>query len=249
MELLVKNWKCIEEARIDLNTITVLMGRNSAGKSALAYAPYFFAKLMEIKTLEEIPAILNNPPFFASNLDDLVRKDECRTYYPLVVQVNGSGFEYNNGKIIIKQNKIWDGAELLSSGRLYLHRLINKTSESDGTIDYDLIRKTFETCRDNSLIIIEEPEIHKHPLLIINLVKYIIKKALEKNLTVIMTTHSDILFHAIVKAVEMKEIESSKVSVYYLIRNRWCEVKEIKVYDDGTFDVLPDISDVISKLF
>lgn len=254
MELFVKNWKCIEEAKINLNTITVLMGTNSSGKSSLAYAPYFLAKLMvyEIMTKDDILAILSKHPFFANELKDLVRKDESGIYYPLVIEVDGSRFEFNGHDIDYNINKIWNGVELLSSIRLGMYKLLISKDNSDGITDYNLIKKTIESAKDNSLIIIEEPEIHKHPILIVDLVKYLIKKALKKNLTVVMTTHSDILFHALLKAVEIGDIENSKVSVYYLIRNnenKWSKIKEIKIYDDGTFDVHPDIEVIISKLF
>jgi len=40
VRLYVENWRCVEEAEVSLEPVTAFVGRNSTGKSSLAYAPY-----------------------------------------------------------------------------------------------------------------------------------------------------------------------------------------------------------------
>ena len=67
-----------------------------------------------------------------------------------------------------------------------------------------------------------------------------------------MTTHSDILLHAVAKAVEEKRISHEHVSVYYLYRDHqeiWSRARKLEVYEDGTLEELPDVEEVIARLF
>ena len=44
MQVVVRNWRCIEHASFELEKVNVFVGQNATGKSSLAYALYFFSR-------------------------------------------------------------------------------------------------------------------------------------------------------------------------------------------------------------
>ena len=67
-----------------------------------------------------------------------------------------------------------------------------------------------------------------------------------------MTTHSEIIPLSIAKLVESEKISKDDVKIYYLMRskeNPWTEIKEIKVYENGTLEELPDSEKITAYLF
>ncbi len=340
MELYVRNWRCIEEVRVQLKPITLFIGKNATGKSSLAYAAYFLAKIVEWKDVNEVLSRL-----YGVDLNGIVRSDGDKRFYPVIIEVNGARFEARDSNSFnILNSSPWKDCYLLPSQRLsfirlfqfiprlireilkkggksffayalaysifeslkimplmppsylfleglmkiYLGRsfikrhglndvgaLIVKTSPlltlivfeyadpytkltlpldlaPDGFVDSALITMIVDKVPENSLVVIEEPEIHKNPLQIISLVKNIALKAVEKRLTLIMTSHSDIVVKALLKAIEEKSIGVEHLAVYYFERSPehpWTRVRELKVYEDGTIEELPDVEKVISMLF
>ena len=122
----------------------------------------------------------------------------------------------------------------------------------DGQVDQMLIDIIFERSFENSLIIIEEPEIYKNPLFQYEMIEKLSEIALRKNLTVVMTTHSEIIPLSLAKLVETGRIKPEDVKIYYLTRskeNPWTKIKEIKVYEDGTLEELPDSEKITAYLF
>jgi energy-coupling factor transporter ATP-binding protein EcfA2 len=126
------------------------------------------------------------------------------------------------------------------------------TAAPDGVIDLGLIENFLSKAEIGSLIAIEEPENHKHPLKLIELVESMARKAVEGKLTLIVTTHSDLILHSLAKIVEAKAIKPEDVTVYYLERSSekpWTTAKRIHVYEDGTFEEIPHVEEVISRVF
>lgn len=340
VELLVRNWRCIEEARVFLAPVTVLVGKNSAGKSSLAYAPYFLVKAVEWgdagRVLEQL---------YGVGVDGVVRSRGGDKFYPLVVEAGGSRFEAREaGEYSLPESTPWSTGYLLPSQRisfmripqlvsklnreirkrspearaflmftssilevlgtmpilppmylflddlmkLYLGRRFSRRHElgemgalveevahvlslitymyedpfvelklpldlaPDGSVDSFVIRKFADNALEGSLIVVEEPEIHKNPLQIIDLARYLAARAVGRRLTLVMTTHSDLVLHALAKAVEEGEVKASDVAAYYLNRSRespWTRVKRLEVYEDGTIEELPDSERVVSALF
>lgn len=124
-------------------------------------------------------------------------------------------------------------------------------SAPDGSVDTALIMEFINNAEEKSLVIIEEPEIHKNPALTIDLTSEIVSKALEKELTVIITTHSDIVTTTIAKIVtENKQRE--KATIYHTERNKekpWTNIRKIEIYEDGTTEEFPGAEEVLTKLF
>jgi energy-coupling factor transporter ATP-binding protein EcfA2 len=126
------------------------------------------------------------------------------------------------------------------------------TAAPDGVIDLGLIESFLSKVETESLIAVEEPENHKHPLRLVELVEFMARKAVEGRLTLVVTTHSDLILHSLAKIVEAGVIKPGDVTVYYLERGSekpWTTAKRIHVYEDGTFDEIPHVTEVISRVF
>jgi hypothetical protein len=122
----------------------------------------------------------------------------------------------------------------------------------DGKTDYMLIKFVLNNALKNSLIVIEEPEIYKNPLFQFEMMDEISKLALDKNLTVVMTTHSEIIPLSIAKLVEVGKLKPDDVRIYYLTRSKeepWTKIRKIDVYEDGTLEELPDSEKITAQLF
>ena len=119
----------------------------------------------------------------------------------------------------------------------------------DGQIDVSLISTIIQKALKGSLVVIEEPDICKNPLAQIELTRFIAKAANKKNLTIVMTTHSEIMPLALTKLVEDKILLPKDIKIYYFKRKPWTRTRLIKVYDDGTLEGLPDSEEATVKLF
>jgi hypothetical protein len=126
------------------------------------------------------------------------------------------------------------------------------TAAPDGVIDLGLIESFLSKAETGSLVVVEEPENHKHPLRLIELVGFMARRAVEGKLTLVVTTHSDLILHSLAKLVEVKAIKPEDVTVYYLERSSekpWTTARRIHVYEDGTFEEIPHVAEVISHVF
>jgi energy-coupling factor transporter ATP-binding protein EcfA2 len=122
----------------------------------------------------------------------------------------------------------------------------------DGIVDVGLIEEFSTRAESDSLMVIEEPENYKHPVKLIETINKMINVVLEKKLTLILTTHNDLVLHAIAKAVEKKQLKPGDVAIYYLERGAdkpWTNARRIAIYEDGTFEEIPHLDKVISLVF
>jgi len=132
------------------------------------------------------------------------------------------------------------------------HIKLNANQAPSGLVDRSVIEQVINNARKESLIIIEEPEEHQNPLSQIELINDIISKAKERDLTILMTTHSELCVLALVKAVREKILSSEDVRIYYLERNEkhpFTQCKKIEMSEDGTIQPIPDSMDVTVQLF
>ncbi len=122
----------------------------------------------------------------------------------------------------------------------------------DGQVDALLINLILEKATENSLIVIEEPEIYKNPVYQFEIMEKILDRAINKNLTVVITTHSEIIPLSITKLVGEGNVSADDVRIYYLERTKeepWTSVRKINVYEDGTLEELPDSEKITAYLF
>ena len=122
----------------------------------------------------------------------------------------------------------------------------------DGIVDSILIREFVDRAPPRSLVVIEEAENQKNPLLILRDIREIAVKSVRRDLTLAMTTHNDLVIHTLLKAVSDGELRPGDIRVYYLERSRadpWTRVRELRVYDDGTIEEIPGAEEVTTALF
>lgn len=108
-----------------------------------------------------------------------------------------------------------------------------------GLVDEAVIDLIVSGAEKHSLVVVEEPEEHKNPLQQINLVRRLVDAAKEKELTLVLTTHSEIIIHALLSEVEKKRLTPEELKLHYFKRDKehpWTEVQEIKVYEDGSIE-------------
>jgi len=340
VRLYIKNWRCIEEAEVSLEHVTVFIGRNSTGKSSLTYAPYFLVRVVEWRDANKVLIQL-----YGVQLDGAVRGSEDKKFYPLVIEAEGSRFEARSASdVSVPESSPWAAGYLLPSQRLSFFKIsqlipklgrevMGKYPEAralltfassifeivkempilppmyffledlaklyrgkglserhelgdtgtlieeitpllsliaygyedpfiklrmpleiapDGFVDSALVKVFIERVPENSLLVVEEPEIHKNPIQIVDLVKHLAKEAVERRLTLVMTTHSDVVLQALAKAVGEGVVRPDQVAIYYLERSRenpWTRARRLRVYEDGTIEELPDVEKVVSMLF
>jgi predicted ATPase len=60
ISLHVENWRCIKGLDVELANVNVLIGRNSSGKSSLAYAAYLLAKAPHVGSAPQLVQGLYN---------------------------------------------------------------------------------------------------------------------------------------------------------------------------------------------
>lgn len=263
LRLYVENWRCIERVEILLRPITVITGDSESGKTSLAYTAFFMAKVVDYRDVNDLLISL-----FGSGLDGVVRSHGNVKHYPVVIDIDGARFEaYSTDNFVRPDKSPWSKRYLIPSPRYkifkYLAPFIIKDVYVDshtgiklpimhapsGYIDAVIIKHFVDTAHEDSLVVIEEPEMHKTAVKTIEVVRHIAETAVKKKLTVIMTTNSDITLHTLSKLIVEGIIKPEYVTVYYLERKPWTVAREIKVYEDGTMDELPITEKVIELLW
>jgi len=332
-KLRVVNWRCIAEAGVELRPVTVLTGRNAAGKSSLAHAAYLLTKAHDVGVIEVVERLYGGAE--PEELGGVARVEGGRRVYPVVVEAggysvringpmdyvvpHGSGPPWKDGyllpstrvaafkafgklarglerwglsdpKLALMVSDNWGPAARLfledllrilslgATGRYELpgglghvavsvlplsmpsvqyedphsgHRMALHLA-SDGVIDVALMEFFLRFAEEGSLLVVEEPEIHKSPPLLLDLAARVAEAAKGRNLTVVMTTHSELVPLGLAKMVEAGRLEPGDVAIYRLERGKdspWARVRELKVYRDGTVEELPEVEEVVARLF
>ena len=106
-----------------------------------------------------------------------------------------SGFETRNGT----RTRLYYSESSFSLGEIFTLNLLYQ----------------IQTIQDNSLLVIDELEVALHPLVQINLLKYIEEKASEKNLTVLISTHSSSLIKSARNLLLLKNDGVGNITAHY----------------------------------
>lgn len=123
-----------------------------------------------------------------------------------------------------------------------------------GFFHVSLVKQLLQFAPDGSIVVIEEPELHLNPLRQIDFMKEIVESQKRKDLVLIITTHSETAIYGLLSLVEKKTVSPEELGLFYTSRkpeaeNPWTEVKEVKVYEDGTAEWLFDLSKIPEELF
>ncbi len=119
----------------------------------------------------------------------------------------------------------------------------------EGLIDFAILDTLTRRMPQRALVVVEEPEIHKNPLKVMEYVKRLVKVVEEKDVTVVMTTHSDLVVLTLAKLVAQRRLRAEDVKVYYFTREPWTRAEEVKIFPDGTVEKLPDWEEATAALF
>jgi len=336
----VMNWRCIEDLEMELRRINVFIGRNSTGKSSLAYAIYFASKSSKFDDPQSLLFQM-----YGHGFDRVARLVENKPQFPISIKIGDLEFSVNKKEQGFEVNKLpsspWASELLLPSRRISyvqilmllprivrelkgkpeatligsfagalfelfktlplfppfgvfamdyvgaltglqftsvkgglgdvgsyvvnIHPLLSLIELSlqdpytklqlppelapDGLIDFSIFDSMVKRIPEKSLLVMEEPEIHKNPMMVKEFTERIVKSALDKEVTLLMTTHSDIPLITIGKLVSERVLRPEEVKVYYFKRDPWSKVSEIAVYEDGTLESLPDSEELVTHLF
>ncbi|MEM1673173.1 MAG: AAA family ATPase [Thermosphaera sp.] len=358
----VVNWRCIEDLELELARLNVFMGKNSTGKSSLAYAIYFASKS---RTYDPRTLITQ---LYGCGFDRVARLVENRPQFPISIKLGDSEFSVKPSEStelprkaeeqkvkererevefgitkpatspwtkefllpskrisyiqvmmlvpkIMRELKAEPGAEAITRmlgvfmGSIFellkalftsppfwvfvsdyiealtglrfepiigemrdigsymveihpLLSLIELTTQdpytklqlpaelsADGLLDFSIFDSMIKRIPENSLVVIEEPEIHKNPKMVIEFTELIVERALDKKLTLIMTTHLDIPLLTLAKLVREQRLRVEDAKIYYFVRDPWTKLSEIKLHEDGTLERLPDWEEAMTYLF
>jgi predicted ATPase len=140
-----------------------------------------------------------------------------------------------NKELIKRFEKILGGKIISELGRLYFHDErygldidINKTSSGiqELTPSY-LVIKHFDL--KNIMLIIEEPEAHLHPELIINMTR-VLTWLVRKGAYVIITTHSDYLFSKLNLLIKLSKVDKDKRVKLGYTEDEYLKPDEVSAY-------------------
>ena len=104
-----------------------------------------------------------------------------------------------------------------------------------GVVSAFPIVATMHRIESGGTLIIEEPETHMEPMRQLHLVNEIVRVALERNVNLVLTTHSDFVVHAILGLVHSGAIDTADLGMYYFRRKNgsYTSVEKIPVTSAG----------------
>jgi predicted ATPase len=140
-----------------------------------------------------------------------------------------------NKELIKRFEKILGGKIMSELGRLYFHDErygldidINKASSGIQELTpLYLVIKHFDL--KNIMLIIEEPEAHLHPELIINMTR-VLTWLVRRGAYVIITTHSDYLLHMLNILIRLNKVDENKRVEWKYTKDEYLKPDEVSAY-------------------
>lgn len=97
-------------------------------------------------------------------------------------------------------------------------RNVNIAFEGFGTNQLCFILTPLAQSKDNSILLMEEPELHLHPKAQASLIDILLRDSKEHSKQIIMTTHSEHIIASVLTAVAENTISIDDIAIYYLNR-------------------------------
>ena len=110
---------------------------------------------------------------------------------------------------------------------------------------------TMHRVEPGGTLIVEEPEAHMEPMRQLRLVDEIVRAAQKRDISIVLTTHSDFVVNAILGMVHNKAIGPADLGLYYFQRKRgsYTDVEKIPVTSSGEAeqDMFSEALDALAK--
>ncbi len=166
-------------------------------------------------------------------IQEIERKEKVSKFEKIISEIIGGDFSYRAGKrnFIFSKN----GNEI---------RLINTAT---GIRVFAMIKLLLNSSnlRKNSILIIDEPEVHLHPKWQMDYAELIVRMVKELGIKVLINSHSPYMIEAFKVYSDHHEI--SKVTNFYnMVRSG--DFTEVKFANDSLGEIFTELSDPFSKL-
>lgn len=90
--------------------------------------------------------------------------------------------------------------------------------------------------RKISMLMVEQPELHIHPKLQVELAELMLEASVEYGKSFLLETHSEHLVLRMLRKIKNKEVDPSQVVIYYIDTvGSETKVRKIRINNDGTF--------------
>lgn len=249
----LQNFKCFKDCTtIEFSQINLLTGDNNTGKYTI-----FEALIVAQKVFEENNKLKDS--VLSSNLYSSYKCEDTPYADPFVV-VSADNSEIPKIYLISTFRGINKGVydelpkikEVLFDKPSYINEFIHhscsKNLRFEG-IGYKCVRditKAMYLAKENSIVMIEYPEIGIHPSILSKLIEFIIKKSTEKKIQLFIKTNSEYIINGLRIAVINKLVDNSDVRILDFRREELetPNITEIRIDNNGNLSYYPnEVSD------
>lgn len=251
----LQHFKCFKELRtIKFSNVNLLTGENNTGKHtvlcAITAVKDFLKKekiskegLYIIKSLENYRC--NAEPFknpvVAINIPNPNSLNEELANLYFISPYRGE----NRGvydKLPMIEEVLFDKPEHIKK---FIGNCDDKTDMRYEGIGYKCVRditKAMYLAKENSIVMIEYPEIGIHPSVLSKLIEFIIKKSIEKKIQLFIKTNSDYIINGLRIAIVDKLIDNKNVRILNFSRENLetPNITEINIDNNGNLSSYPD---------
>lgn len=251
----LQHFKCFKERRtIEFSNINLLTGENNTGKHTILCAiravKDFLKKeevskegLYVMKSLENYRCNSEplKDPIVAINIPDpnSLNKELANLYFISPYRGENHGV-YD--KLPMIEEVLFDKPEYVKK---FIRNCDDKTDIRYEGIGYKCVRditKAMYLAKENSIVMIEYPEIGIHSSVLSKLIEFIIKKSTEKKIQLFIKTNSDYIINGLRIAVINKLVNNRDVKILDFRREELetPNITEIRIDNNGNLSSYPD---------
>lgn len=177
-------------------------------------------------------------------------------FYSIVLETFSNGFDGKAGDLFSRlfEGSVTTSAEDKRPSILYNDPLgfgVEIDSAGSGVVSTFPIVAAMYRIESGGTLIVEEPEAHTEPIRQMKLVNEIVRVALERKVSLVLTTHSDFVVHAVLGMVHDGAINPDDLGLYYFRRKRgqYTRVERIPVNKAGEaeMELFSEALDALAK--
>ena len=243
------------------NSIYVPAGRTGTVQSLLAIMQIKNDLLNSVlRSLGERPGRVQGQKGSGRALQGLRLKRQMPEYleqfYSIVLETFSSGFDGKAGDLF---SRLFEGSVTTSAADESPSILYNDPSgfgveidsSGSGVVSTFPIVAAMYRIEGGGTLIVEEPESHMEPTRQMRLVSEVVRVALERKVSLVLTTHSDFVVHAVLGMVHDGVIDPADLGLYYFRRRQgeYTRVERIPVNRAGEaeMELFSEALDALAK--